>query len=257
MLLHEWRAEFCALPFHDDTVLALMTQLVAERAECFVGTLFSTFTALIQRARGLKGRQSEFLYCYSDWDPKFVPFKYCEFVPVQDGPYSWNRVLYPVCPGVHSWFREWPESFATASAAYGSKVAPEGTVLLPACEAQVRGIEARYEQSNLLDNIGYWTNPDDYVTWDFFLQFGNTYAIEIRCACPEECAGSTFLIELDNGENVTGEVAATGDWTIFSSWQRLGRTNLGPGEHVLSVRILTMPNYAAMNLAAVRLVPTH
>ena len=64
-----WAADFRALPFHDDTVLALLTQLVAEEAQCFVGTPFSSFTSLIQRARGFKKKQSKFLYCYSDWDP--------------------------------------------------------------------------------------------------------------------------------------------------------------------------------------------
>jgi hypothetical protein len=256
LLLHDpWAAEFRALPFHDDTVLALITQLVAEEAQCFVGTPFSSFTSLIQRARGFRKKQSKFLYCYSDWDPQHVPFKRCEFPEVQDGPYSWNRTLYPVMPGVYSWFREWPECFQSAAVGNGGTVAPAGTVTLEAREAEVHGVEARYEQTYLLDNIGYWTNPDDYVSWEFTIESEQRYMVAIRYACPRNCAGGTFLVELSGGESVCGTTVSTGDWTIFSSWQWLGKINLSEGQHQLNVRILSMPGEAAMNLIGIRLTP--
>ena len=96
---------------NDESVLALLTQLVASKARVFAGTLFSTFTALIHRLRGFDRQESSFLYCYNDFLSPLVRFDRCEFLPVDDGPYSWNRVRYPVSPDAYSWFREWPESF--------------------------------------------------------------------------------------------------------------------------------------------------
>ena len=102
------------LPRNDESVLALLTQLVASKAQVFAGTLFSTFTALIHRLRGFASQESSFLYCYNDFLSPLVRFDRCEFLPVDDGPYSWNRIRYPVSPDAYSWLREWPESFNSA-----------------------------------------------------------------------------------------------------------------------------------------------
>ena len=252
-----WRTEFLALPHHDDTTLGLVTQLVAAQSMCFVGTLFSSFTALIQRLRGFAGK-SEFLFCYNDWQSNLVRFEKCEFVPVQDGPYSWNRVLYPVYPNVFCWFREWPESFEQFSypGASGNANGHVGPVVLRAADARVYGSRARYERTDdWNDNIGYWSDQQDYVCWDFSIEQPATYGIEARYACPDDCAGSKYSIELGDKIVFTGRVAATGDWSLFSSWQSLTRREFDPGMYTLTVRIVAMAGYAAMNLAGIRLVP--
>ena len=46
-----WAARLNGLPFSDDGVLGLLTQLIAAQANVFAGTLFSTFTAHIHRQR--------------------------------------------------------------------------------------------------------------------------------------------------------------------------------------------------------------
>jgi len=99
------------LPRDDETVEALLTQLIASKAQTFAGTLFSTFTALIHRLRGFADPESRFLYCYNDFVSTPVRFEHCEFLPVADGPYSWNRIRFPISPGAYSWLREWPEAF--------------------------------------------------------------------------------------------------------------------------------------------------
>ena len=240
-----------ALPYHDDTILGLVTQLVAARAECFVGTLYSTFSALIQRLRGYLNRKPEFLYCYSDWEPELVPFQLCEFLPLRDGPYSWNRIPYPVCPSVNSWFREWPESFDGCPDA---AAIPGQTIELRASEAHIHGVEARYERTPLHDNIGYWNNPDDYVTWDFSLAQSAVCRVEMRYACSSQSAGSNYCLEIDR-DLLAGTVLGTGGWSIFSDWQTVGVIYVAEGHHILSVRALTMPAFAVMNLAGIRIVP--
>jgi len=252
---NDLRYAFGELPFHDDTVLALVSQLVSTRARCFIGTLFSSFTAMIQRARGIESRQPEFLFCYSDWDSSVVPFDRCEFLPVQDGSYSWNRILYPVAPSVISWLRDWPESFQSSPVDLAPNTFPADSIVLTAAAARVHGQDIRYERSCLHDNIGYWTNPRDYVTWDFSAAGNMRCRVEIRYACPDTCAGSAYIISLDGGASVSATVASTGDWTAFSSWQSLGLLDIPTGHQTLAVRVVTMPFSAAMNLAAVRLIP--
>jgi hypothetical protein len=105
------RSMIAQLPRDDESVHALLTQLVASKAKVFAGTMFSTFTALIHRTRGLAGGDPSFLYCYDDFLSPLVHFDRCEFLPVGDGPYSWNRIRYPLSPDSYSWMREWPESF--------------------------------------------------------------------------------------------------------------------------------------------------
>ena len=100
------------LPRYDESVAALITQLVASRARVFVGTMFSTFTGLIHRMRGFDGGDGDFLFTHNDFASPLVRFERCEFLPTGVGPYSWNRIRYPLSGDAYSWVREWPESFA-------------------------------------------------------------------------------------------------------------------------------------------------
>ena len=123
--------------------MALLTQLVASKARVFAGTLFSTFTALIHRLRGFASQESSFLYCYNDFLSPLVRFDRCEFLPVDDGPYSWNRIRYPVSPDAYSWLREWPESSNSAPPPFEGEVSPPGTLDL----LRQRGRRARKHDS--------------------------------------------------------------------------------------------------------------
>ena len=50
-VLENYRDSFLSLPRHDGIALAFVAQRVAVHARDFVGSLSSTFTALIQRNR--------------------------------------------------------------------------------------------------------------------------------------------------------------------------------------------------------------
>jgi len=106
----EYADKLRELPFHDNAVVALMSQLIASHAVNFVGTLFSTFTALVQRRRGLLFGDQRFLYAYNDFGDR-VSYSGCVFHEVKEGRYSWNRLALPLAPEHLSWCREWPEVF--------------------------------------------------------------------------------------------------------------------------------------------------
>jgi len=131
---------------------------------------------------------------------------------------------------------------------------PDGVVSLRARDAVIHGQTAQYEQGGDRDNIGYWTNANDYVTWTFRTPKAGTYRVEITYACPDESAGSRFTVGLERGPALEGLVRSTGFWTSFRT-EALGQMDIGAGRHTLAVKVLQMPRGAVMNLREVRLIP--
>jgi hypothetical protein len=109
IILGDHRKDFFSLPRHEDNALGLVTQEIAARAHRFVGTIGSTFTAMIQRQRLVRDPNERFLYT-ADFTPNGPVFRNGEFAERTGGCYSWNRIGYAMSPVVLAWFREWPES---------------------------------------------------------------------------------------------------------------------------------------------------
>ncbi|HEV2799638.1 MAG TPA: O-fucosyltransferase family protein [Pyrinomonadaceae bacterium] len=121
-ILDEFGQEFLDLPQHDSVALAFLSQLVAAESEDFVGTMTSTYTSLIQRQRGNRGRDERFKFLWNEIPARDIEllagttpaneevplYPNGEMVEQYAGPYSWNRY----CPRIDTgWMREWPESF--------------------------------------------------------------------------------------------------------------------------------------------------
>jgi len=93
----------------------IVLQLVAKRANIFMGTLGSTFTALIHRFIALDkyrehGYIPEFLYLSDTALVESSPtFKNGRFIDVNRNRYSWNRHSMDVSPDALSWWKEYPE----------------------------------------------------------------------------------------------------------------------------------------------------
>lgn len=250
------RREPAELPFDDEIAVALLNQLVASQAEVFAGTLFSTFTALIHRLRGFVGREPNFLYCHNDFASPFVRFEACEFLPVDEGPFSWNRTRYPLGPHAYSWFREWPEAFDATPPRTATDGVGEGVVQLSARQAMVHGEAARIMVDEAgQEMIGYWTNAADFLTWQLSPQAPRAYWVEIRHACPGDSSGSRYTLGIEGGDHVEGCVWDTGGWRALAPWLLLGRIRVPAGSATLVLRVLDKPGFAVMNLSAVRLVP--
>ncbi|MEZ4727041.1 MAG: hypothetical protein R3E79_07910 [Caldilineaceae bacterium] len=250
------RAIMAGFPRHHEGVDALIAQLVAGKAQTFAGTLFSTFTALIHRFRAFERQESNFLYCYSDFTPPLVRFAQCEFLPVDDGPYTWNKIRYPVSPDAYSWLREWPEAADLAPPPFDGEVVPTGTLVLHASQATVHGegIQRLIDDGNQVV-IGGWTEQNSSASWDFTLTAGQTYAVEIRYGCPVESAGSHYAVGIEGGDELRAQVWNTGMWSSLSPWFTLGRIEIPAGRSRLVVRPLNVSAYGVMNLSAIRLMP--
>ena len=133
-ILDHYGEEFAQLPQTDSLSLALLSQLVAAEAQEFIGTMTSTFTGMIQRLRGNRGRREAFRYLWNELPEPgqasergrhavsdCIPLDRGVLVEQFEGPYSWNRVSQLLNP---AWMREWPESFLTPEALATGMLAP-------------------------------------------------------------------------------------------------------------------------------------
>jgi alpha-L-fucosidase len=130
--------------------------------------------------------------------------------------------------------------------------AKDGSIDLHARFAVVHGKTARYEHGGGKDNIGFWTDANDWVSWDFVVERGGTFQVEITYACDKGTGGSEFVVEVA-GQKLTGVVEETGSWTNFVT-KPLGTVTLQPGRYTLAVRPLKKPGMAVMNLQRVKLL---
>jgi hypothetical protein len=244
------------LPREGEAVDALLTQLVAANARTFAGTLFSTFTGQIHRMRGFADPHADVLFCYDDFLSPLVRFEQGAFLPVDDGPFTWNQVRYPLSPDAYSWIREWPEAWSPPGPVFKPEPQPADVLVLSAGAAiligeTLRCVEDLGGRPVLID----WTNAAEHPAWDLHVAEGGRYAVEIKYACPEESAGSSYTVGVRSGEDLIASVWNTGAWTSTSPWLPLGGITLEPGPSTLSVRARDRVGLAVMNLSGVRLRP--
>jgi len=134
------------------------------------------------------------------------------------------------------------------------KQSKDGSVILKASDATVHGSTARYESGGGKDNIGYWTNPQDYVTWEFKVNKPGSFTVEMTFACSPGNGGSEYSVSVAEQE-LNGTIRETGSWTDFVS-EKLGTVKISKaGVYTLTVKPKTMPRGAVMNLKSITLVP--
>ncbi len=120
----------------------------------------------------------------------------------------------------------------------------DGSFLLDAAHAVVHGATARYEDKG--PNIGFWTDPEDWVSWEIRVPAAGTYAVSISYACQPGTAGATYEL-IAGKEKLAGTVAETGSWEDFVT-ETLGTLTLEEGTQMVKVVPREMPRYAVMNL---------
>ncbi len=138
-------------------------------------------------------------------------------------------------------------------APYSVPQASDGSFTFPAVDATIHGKTARYDGNPGKDNIGYWTNSQDWVDWNFSMKKAGAFEIEVTYACENAAAGSQFTVETA-GKKLAGKVERTGGWTKFVT-KNLGPIEIPAGHQTLAVRATAMPNGAVMDLRSVVLKP--
>jgi len=144
-----------------------------------------------------------------------------------------------------------PEVEVTASSVQQME---DGKILLKAADATIHGDTAQYESGGGKDNIGFWTNSNDFVEWNFKVSRPGGFSVTIAFACEQGTGGSEYTVAVA-GKDLSGKVRETGDWTTFVT-DELGVVEIpNAGQYTLTVKPRTMPGYAVMNLKAITLVP--
>jgi alpha-L-fucosidase len=126
----------------------------------------------------------------------------------------------------------------------------DGSLVLPASEARTHGSDLKYETGTERDNLGFWTNPDDWADWTFEVTKPGKFDVTAEVAALEKAS-----LEVSVGDSRThGSAAATGDYGKFRV-ARLGTIEIpGTGKTTLAVRPVK-DDWHPLNLKSIRLKP--
>jgi alpha-L-fucosidase len=126
----------------------------------------------------------------------------------------------------------------------------DGSITLPASEARLHGSTLQYESGGQLDNIGYWTTPEDWADWEFKLNQPGKFTVSAVIAAP---ASGSFELSVA-GQTLHCAAPNTGSYLAFTP-VTLGVVEIPVGSlAMLSVHPIK-DGWQPMNLKAIRLDP--
>ena len=131
------------------------------------------------------------------------------------------------------------------------KPSPDGTIVLLAADAEIRGDRLVYEPKH--GNLGFWMAANDRATWRFDVAQPGKYAVWLDWACPHDAAGNALEINLGD-QQIRHVVGGTGTWDDYAL-QRVGELELPAGPCRLEVRPCTPPRNALLDLRRIELRP--
>jgi len=132
--------------------------------------------------------------------------------------------------------------------------AEDGRIVLRAADAQIHGSSPQYESGGGKDQIGYWADARDYVSWRFQPAKAGTYAVEVEYSCAAGAQGSQYVAAVDP-QSLTGTSRASGSWATYVS-DKLGTLRLEAGKPLtLTVKPKQPPVWKVIGLKSVTLSP--
>ena len=131
--------------------------------------------------------------------------------------------------------------------------ARDGIITMHARTAAVTGTQLRYEPLPHKDTLGYWTRVEDTAAFDFTVTTPGKFTVEVLQGCGKGSGGSE--VELAVGDaKLTFTVQDTGGFQAFER-REVGTLAVEAGRRTLTVRPLTKPGAAVMDLREVVLRP--
>ena len=128
----------------------------------------------------------------------------------------------------------------------------DGSMIFNAAEAEVQGSSAHLEDAKKA--IGFWTDANDVVLWNFNATKPGTYKLTAEIACDKDSAGSLVSARFEDQEQQF-VVKSTGDWSKFETVDLGTFTIRKTGPAKISIKARMKPGYAVMNLRSVKLTP--
>ena len=132
--------------------------------------------------------------------------------------------------------------------------AADGKLTLPASEAEIHGASPRYESGGGKDQIGFWANPQDFVSWNIQIVKAGAYDVAVTYSCQPGSEGSRFTVEV-NGQKLLGTSQPTQSWSTYRT-ESLGKLSFEkPGTLVLAVKPAAEPAWKVIGLKSITLAP--
>ncbi|RYX85824.1 carbohydrate-binding protein [bacterium] len=122
--------------------------------------------------------------------------------------------------------------------------------------AKLEGGTISLEGEEGRNNIGYWTNMKDSVSWRISNSTAGVggYSVQLDYACAPGSEGSTFSVLVDGIDSgLTGTVAKTNGWEDYRSMTLEGKLTLTTGLHTISIVPKSKPGLGVMNLRSMQL----
>jgi alpha-L-fucosidase len=127
---------------------------------------------------------------------------------------------------------------------------PDGSLVLPATEAVTHGEQIRYEGGESRDCIGFWTDPKDWVEWQFKVARPGKFNVTADVAA---VGSGSFTVDV-GAQKLEAKAPATGDYGKFQKMD-LGVIELtSPGNLSLAVRAVA-DGWQPFNLRSITLTP--
>jgi arylsulfatase A len=130
---------------------------------------------------------------------------------------------------------------------------PDGSFVLPASLAEVHGSMLRYEPPPYKNTLGYWTNAEDWASWDVSVEKPGDFRLILRHGCGNGSGGSEVALSIGNN-TLPFTVKETGG---FQNWveAEIGVVSLPVGRHTLAIRPKVKKGAAVMDVQRVLLQP--
>ena len=132
--------------------------------------------------------------------------------------------------------------------------ASDGSILLSAANAEIRGSTAKVEIAKE-PNIGYWTNAKDSVAWRANITKPGEFDVFLNLACQPGSDGSEFTFSVGSAK-LSGKTTATAGWADYKQ-VNIGRMRIDQTGNVsIAITPATKPGMAVMNLRTITLKPS-
>ncbi len=137
-----------------------------------------------------------------------------------------------------------------------------GVINIPGRSAFIYGTQLRFEPLPHKNTLGYWSNVNDHVEFDVTIDQPGSYEVELTYGCGAGQGGSRIELTLApdaDRKNIVSKlpftVVATGGWQKFVT-QQIGELAVPKqGRYRLTVRAVSKPGVAVMDLPKLRLIP--
>ena len=123
-----------------------------------------------------------------------------------------------------------------------------GIIRLFPADAILHGDSPQIETKGGVDDIGFWTNIDDTVSWDFDVHAAGSYTVTVDAAFASDAG--RYAVEI-GGQSIEVTAKSTGSWDAFTATSIGSVTVTTTGKTTLTVR--PMSDWKAIALRSITL----